>query len=76
MQITQDGDQEGAATLDPENSKQVRLAVKYADVKVRRRVSEAERQRLIQIGFKRRLPTVPHISQSDFANTVAGEKTL
>ena len=53
MEITQDGDQEGTATFDPENPEQVRLALKYADVKRRRRVSEAERQRLTQIGFKK-----------------------
>jgi hypothetical protein len=76
MDITQAGDQEGGATFEPEKPAQVRLALKYADVKARRRVSEAERERLIRIGFKRPLPTVLPVSQSDFANTVEGEKTL
>ena len=76
MQITQDGDQEGVATFGPKNPKQVRLALKYADVKCQRRVSEAERRRLRKIGFKKLLPPVLPVSGSDFANTVGGEKTL
>jgi hypothetical protein len=39
MHITQDCDGEGVATFDPENPEQVRLALKYADVKRRRRGS-------------------------------------
>lgn len=53
MQITQDADGEGVATFDPENTDQVRMALKYADVKRRRSVSEAERRRLAQIGFRK-----------------------
>jgi len=76
MQITQDGDQQGAATFDPRNPEQVRLALKFADVKRQRKVSEAERRRLTQIGFKKLLPPVLPVSGSDSANTVEGEKTL
>jgi hypothetical protein len=76
MEIIQDFDQEGVATFDPENPEQVRLALKYADVRRRRSVSEAQRQRLAQIGFKKVVGAVLHTSQSDFANTVEGEKTL
>jgi hypothetical protein len=74
MQITQDCDGEGAATFDPENPEQVRLALKYAGVTRRRRVSEAQRRRLTQIGFKKVIKAVPLVSQSDFADTVEGEK--
>jgi hypothetical protein len=76
MVITLDCDQEGVATFDPEDPEQVRFALKYANVKPRRRVSEAERHRLTQIGFKTVVPEVLPVSQSDFANTVEGEKTL
>jgi hypothetical protein len=76
MQITQNCDQEGVATFDPEKPEQVRLALKYTDVKRRRRVSEAELRRLTQMGFKTVVPVVLPVSQSDFANTVEGEKTL
>ena len=75
MDITQDGDQEGVATFDRGNSEQVRVALKYAGVKRKRRVSEAERRRLSQIGFKKPPPSVPPASQSNFTNTVEGEKT-
>jgi hypothetical protein len=74
MEITQDCDGEGAATFDPENPEQVRLVLKYADVKRRRRASEAERRRLTRIGFKKVIRAVPLVSQIDFANTVEGEK--
>jgi hypothetical protein len=48
----------------------------YAGVKRKRRISEAQRRRLIEIGFKKPLPAVPLVSQSDFDSTVEGEKTL
>lgn len=76
MEITHDCDQEGIATFNPKNPEQVRLAFKYADVRRRRKVSQAEKHRLTQIGFKKLSREVLTVSQSDVANTVEGEKTL
>jgi hypothetical protein len=75
MQITQDADGEGAATFDPENPEQVRLALKYADIKRRRMVSEAEHRRLARIGFRKPSAEIVTGLQSEFGRTVEGEKT-
>ena len=75
MLVSQDGDQEGVATFDSENREQVRLALRYADVKRKRKVSEQERQRLTELGFKSPPVSVRPGSQSDSANTVGDEKT-
>jgi len=53
MEIRQNGDGEGTASFDPDNSNQVRLALKYAKVRSRRKVSDNQRQRLREIGFKK-----------------------
>jgi hypothetical protein len=76
MQITQDGDQEGVATFDPENPEQVQLAMKYADVKPQRRVSEAQRRRLRRIGFKRLPPVGLAASQGNSPLNLKNQNNL
>ena len=76
MQITQDGDKEGVATFDPEKLEQARLAMKYAKVKGRRKVSEEEWRRLKQIEFKKRVSEALLVSESISTPTVESEKTL
>jgi hypothetical protein len=75
MEIRQDGDQEGTATFDPEYREQVRVALKYAGVKRKRKVSEQERRRLTEMGFKKPPAPVPRVPQNEFVSTVQGEKT-
>ena len=75
MEIRQDGDQEGTATFDPQDSEQVCLALRYAEVKRKRKVPEQERQRLAELGFKRPPQGAPPSSQSEPGNTIAVEKT-
>jgi hypothetical protein len=75
VEISQDGDQEGVATFDPDQPEHVRLALKYAEVKRKRKVSEQERQRLNEVGFKKPPVSVRPGSQSESGNTVGGEKT-
>jgi hypothetical protein len=53
MVIRQNGDCEGTATFDASNPAQVRLAMKYAKVRPKRQVSEAERERLRNLGTLR-----------------------
>ncbi len=69
MTIRQDGDSEGIATFSPDNLAHVRLALRYAKVRSRRRISEIQKQRLRQIGFK----TVPVVERTDFSRTVEGD---
>lgn len=42
MKITQNADCEGAATFDPTNPEQVRMAMKYAGIRPRRKSSPAQ----------------------------------
>jgi hypothetical protein len=46
MRIRQNGDFEGAATFDPRNPEQVKVALKYAGVRRRRGMSLAQRESL------------------------------
>jgi hypothetical protein len=73
MEICQNGDGEGTASFDPENSNQVRLALKYARVRPRRKVSENQRQRLRELGFKKNPGLVRE--QNDFDHAVERELT-
>jgi hypothetical protein len=54
MVIRQDGDCEGTATFDPANPAQVKLAIKYAKVRPKRQISDAQRERLRSLGNLRR----------------------
>jgi hypothetical protein len=54
MVIRQDGDCEGTATFDPANPTQVKLAIKYAKVRPKRQISDAQRDRLRSLGNLRR----------------------
>jgi hypothetical protein len=76
MQIRQDCHGEGTATFDPDNSEQVRLALRYAGVTRKRNVSEATRDRLKQIGFRRSISEVVPSLQSEIDSTVEAEKTV
>ena len=73
MSVRQDGDQEGVTAFDPENWEQVRLALKYAEVNRKRRVSEKDRQRLVAVGLT---PpgSVPPGSQNESGPTAETEK--
>jgi hypothetical protein len=53
MEIRQNGDSEGTASFDPNNSDQVRLALRYAKIRSKRKISESQKQRLREVGFKR-----------------------
>jgi hypothetical protein len=54
MVIRQDGDCEGTATFDPDNPAQVKLAIRYAKVRPKRQISDAQRDRLRSLGNSRR----------------------
>jgi len=58
MQIRQNGDFEGAATFDPQNPEQVKVALKHADVRPRREVSPAQREALTKARAMAR-PEIP-----------------
>jgi hypothetical protein len=58
MTICQDGDCEGTATFDSENAEQGKLAIRYAKIKRKRAVSETQRLRLQEMGFKRSQKTI------------------
>lgn len=47
FEIRQDSDSEGTALFDPANAAQVRLALKLARVRVRRELTEEQRQKLL-----------------------------
>ena len=49
LSITQDGDQEGAATFDPDNPEQVKLAIRAAGIRRKRAVSPERKQQLIHL---------------------------
>ena len=49
---------EGALSFDPKNAEQVKIALKLAGVKAKRRVSPEERARLQAIGYKRGSPAL------------------
>jgi hypothetical protein len=67
MEIRQNGDCEGTASFDPNNFDQVRLALRYAKIRSKRRISESQKERLRELGFKR-VPTAAN-SQDDSAHT-------
>jgi hypothetical protein len=71
MRIHQNGDSEGTASFDPSDSDQVRLALRYAKIRPKRRISESQKERLRELGFKK-VPTVAP-SQDDSAHTVERE---
>ena len=48
MIIRQNGNREGAASFDPANRSQARLAIKHARVKARRRLSALQREVLVR----------------------------
>ena len=54
LSITQDGDQEGAATFDPDNPEQVKLAIRAAGIRRKRAVSPERKQQLIHLLQTRR----------------------
>ena len=58
MVLQQNGDAEGALSFDPKNAEQVKIALKLAGVKPKRRVSPEERARLQAIGYKRGSPAL------------------
>ena len=76
MLIRQDCDGEGTATFDPNDPEQVRLALKYAGVTRKRKVSDATCDRLRRIGFRKSLPEVVPSLQSEIDSTVEAEKTV
>jgi hypothetical protein len=71
MTINQDGDCEGTAVFTPTNIDQVLLALRYAKIRSRRRISERQKNRLKEIGFK----SDPVRPQNNFSTTVRGELT-
>ena len=71
MRIHQNGDSEGTASFDPSDSDQVRLALRYGKIRPKRRISESQKERLRELGFKK-VPTAAH-SQNDSAHAVEGE---
>jgi hypothetical protein len=50
MTLLQDGDAEGSLSFDPSNREQAKLAIKVAEIKARRRLSDEQRERLKSIG--------------------------
>ena len=52
MTILQNGDSEGCLRFDPTNSEQVKLALRIAGIRPKRRVSPEQVARLAKIGFK------------------------
>jgi hypothetical protein len=54
MVVRQDGDCEGTATFDSANPAQVKLAIRYAKVRPKRQISDAQRERLRSLGNLRR----------------------
>jgi hypothetical protein len=58
MTLRQCGDAEGAFSFDPENSEHVRLAMKLAGVRPKRRMSPNQLALLATVGFKAKRPTV------------------
>jgi hypothetical protein len=58
MVLRQNGDAEGVLSFDPKNAEQVKIALKLAGVKPKRRVSSEERARLQAIGYKRGNPAL------------------
>lgn len=55
LTIRQDGEQEGTATFSPDLPDHVHLAMKYARVRCRRRISEASKGRLSEFAFKKKV---------------------
>jgi hypothetical protein len=55
MTIRQDGDGEGVATFSPNRADQVRLAMRYARVRCRRKISEVQRERLSEFAFEKKV---------------------
>jgi hypothetical protein len=51
--IRQSGDTEGVATFIPESREQSRVALKYAKVRSKRRISDSQKARLRELGFKK-----------------------
>ena len=49
MTMRQQGDAEGALSFDPNNQEQVRLAMKLAGVRPKRRMSEEQRLRMTAV---------------------------
>jgi hypothetical protein len=54
MELHQDGDSEGTCLFDPTDSEQVRVALKVAQVKRKRRVSPEQLERLREMAAHRR----------------------
>jgi hypothetical protein len=72
MRIRQNGDCEGTATFSPDRADQVRLALRYARARPRRRVSQNQKERLRELGFKKRFRW-PSDNENDFTHTVERE---
>lgn len=58
MTLRQCGDAEGAFSFDPANQEHVRLAMKLAGVRPKRRMSPKQLALLATVGFKAKHPTV------------------
>ena len=50
MTIVQDGDGEGAATFDPQNRAQARLAIEKAGIRHRKKLSPEAKAKLLKAG--------------------------
>lgn len=53
FKITQDGDWEGCATFDPENSAQTRLAIRLVGARPKRQISAGQRKALAEARARR-----------------------
>jgi hypothetical protein len=58
MTMRQKGDAEGVLSFDPENADQIRLALKLAGVKRKRKITPKQLARLARFGFKARKAAV------------------
>ena len=73
MTIRQDGECEGTASFDPENAEQAKLAIRYAKIKRKRTISETQKLRLQEMGFKRGQKTVAGSSPDETDHTQEGD---
>jgi hypothetical protein len=58
MTLRQNGDAEGAFSFDPENKQQVRLAINFAGVRPKKKISEAHKAKLLA-GLRRYKESLP-----------------
>ena len=71
MTLRQNGDREGAASFAPTNRSQARLAIKYARVKARRRLSALQHEVLVRARARIGKPSAPEALQGAISSVRA-----